>query len=564
MTALAAPSRTRGLTQFGFLACLIVLVVLPVASVLYGALQDRSPVYGDTQFSLDAVANMLGSGDFAQALGNTLALSAVVTVFAGALGVVLGWLVIRTDLPGRRVFEVLLIAPLFLSPLTGAMAWLILAAPNVGFLNIALREMFGWRQGVNIFSFTGIAFVMAVYYVPYAFMAASAVFTGIAATLEDSARVLGAGLFRTTWRITLRLALPAITGAGLLIFMLSAEMFTIPGLLGRPIRFETLVNAVYTAIHREPARWNEAASMGLVLLVFVAGGLLLKGRLDGTSRRYGVVTGQATRARTTKLGAARWPAFVSCVLVVLVSVVLPLAALVFASFLQFTTSNFRRMVFTLGNYRALGEGIAFDAVMNTLALSLIVPTLVVGFVLAVGIWCRHYEGTRLARLFVFLMQLPLCLPGVVLGIGLLWLYFRIPLPIYGTLVILLLAYVAKAMPFVSGNVLPALDQLDRSLDESARVLGAGPLRVLRRIQAPLTLRALVGAWLIAFILCARELNASIMLYTPGTRVMEVLIWDLMESGRSNLAYAISVVQALAIGGLAALLQTYVRGARRVT
>lgn len=534
----------------------IVTVVLPIASVLYGALQDRSPVYGQTSWSLEPVQRLLASTSFASAVRNTLSLSVVVTIASLLIGTGLAWLVARTDVPAKNALSVLIIAPLFLSPLTGALAWIILAAPNIGLLNIATREAFGEGRVFNIFSFTGVAFVMVLHYVPYCFMSVYAMLSNMNAALEESARSLGAGTVRTALRITIPLAVPAMASSAVLIFILSSEMFTIPGLLGRPFDFETVVYSVYYAIRREPAEWNTAAAIGFVLLLMVAVGLFAQNLIKG-AQAYSVIGGQGFKAFQIRAGRWRWALFGLTSAFIFVAVVLPMAALVFGSLLEFTTSNPRRMIFTLDNYRSLAGGIALDAIQNTVILSIAAPTAVVGFVFFVGYWCRQPRSGAASGWFIFLMRLPLALPGVVLGVGMLWLYFRVPLPVYGSLLILFLAYFTNLLPFAANNVLPALQQVDRSLDESARILGASSANIARRIHAPLTTRAIVAGWLVGFILCSRELNASIMLYTPTTRVMEVLIWDLTESGRSNFAYAISVVQATVIALLAFVVHVWV-------
>lgn len=542
-------SRNRSLLASA-LVVLVVIVVLPIGMIVYGALQDASPTRGATNWSLDSMRHAFGSQAVLTPLRNSLLLAVAVTMMAVFLGGLFAWIIARTDVPGRRMLSVMIVAPLFLSPLTAALAWVILGAPDVGLINVASKTVTG-RDLINVFSVPGIALIMAFQFVPFAYLAISSMLANMDGGMEESARSLGAGTFNIARKITLPLAAPAAAASSMLIFILSIEMFSIPSLLGRPIHFETLMYTVYRSVRLSPARWNDAAATGLIVLVIAGVVLLVQKKWLRSSQEYTVFGGRAYTPSRVGLGRFRPVIATTIIAYCAVCVALPAVALIFGSLLTFTTSRFDRMIFTVQNYGGLGSNMVFTAVKNTLMLSVLVPTILVLFSLVVAYLHRH-QGGEWQTVLRGLSTAPIAVPGVVLGVGMLWLYFRIPLPIYGTILALLLAYMTKLLPHGVNIIMPALSQIDTSLEESARGLGAKTGLVLRRIIAPLAIPSMVSAWLLIFVLSARELNASIMLYSPRSRVYEVLIWDLAESGRSNGAYALAVLQMITLGIVAAV------------
>lgn len=532
------------------LAIQALLVLLPLAMILYGAFQDGSPTLGDTHWSADSMIQTYTNSYLVTPLRNSLLLAAVVTVLAELIGLGFAWAVTRTDVPGGRILGLMVTLPLFFSALTCALAWVVLAAPQVGLLNAAGKTFLGLDGNtLNIYSFWGVVFVMVTFYVPFSYLANSAALVNMDSSIEEAGHSLGAGPVRVATRITLRMCTPSIVGSSLLIFLFAVELFSIPVLIGRGFDFETLIYHVYYAIRGTPSRWNDAAAIGSVLLVIATLALVAQAWVVRRGKVYSSVSGRGWTSKRTSLGRTRFPVSACLWGYVFLGVILPIAAIAFASFLKFTTSNLQHMRFTTENYHVFGSDVVGHAIWNTLILSVSVPTVLVVIALAVAYVRRH--GNRVSSGAVqYLSTIPMGVPGVVLGVGLLWLFVKVPWPIYGTLLAIFLGYLTKMMPQASNVVVPALSQVDASLEESARTLGAGPLYIMRRILAPLVMPGVISAWLIVFVLASRELNVSIMLFAPNSRVLEVVLWNTMESGGANVAYAIAMVQTVIIGLIA--------------
>lgn len=526
------------------LAAVVLLVGVPMAALLWGTFQTRSPVLPGGRLTLANWADTYTSPVLWGSLLNTVALAVPVTAVAVAAGALFSWLLTSTDVPWRSQLETLVLAPFFLSPFVGAIAWTSLAAPRTGFLNLWLGEGF-----VNIYSFGGIVWVMSLYYVPYAYLLTAGAIRSMDASLLEASRMCGGSLWATLRRVTVPLVAPALAAAASLIFILSAEMFSIPGLLGTHFGFTNLPYEIYYSVRKWPPDWPKAATMGTVLFWIVGLGVYWNQWLTRRSRRYVTISGKGHRTALVRLGRLRWVGLALCLLYVALAVVLPYGALLVSSFMKYSSATFTPDLWTLANYSFFREESFRRALFNTLALAVLTPTVVALLGLLVG-YAVQRTGLALRRVVDYGASLPLAVPGVVFGVGLLWAYVKVPLPIYGTLLIMLLAYVAKELPQGVRVVTSTIVQVDRELEEASRVCGGGLWGTLRRVTLPLLRPALAYVWILVFIVVSREISAAIMLYGPRSTVLSVLLWDLMESGSVQRAYALAVFQtALILVGL---------------
>jgi iron(III) transport system permease protein len=466
-----------------------------------------------------------------RALWNTLVMAFWTGVVSVALGAPLAWLTARTDLPGRRFMRALVMASFVTPPFLGAVAWVMLAGPNAGALNKLWRGVTGAEgAAVNIFTMAGLVFVVALYTFPYVYVMIGNTLELIASDVEDAAAMLGAGRFTVARTVTLPLVAPAILSGFIVSVLQALALFGSPAILALPAGFHTLTTQVWGMFHYPP-RVETAAAVAMPLLVATALLLMLQRRLLGR-RGYVAVGGKGGARRRIALGAWRYPAIAFCLLVMVCAVFLPYGILAKAAFSRawaqpLTWDNFtlRHWTFTFFEYSATQS-----AIVNTLELGVLTAS--VGAALAALLAYIARRRAVVGHQLVGLLALsPIAIPGVVLAVALFIAYTRPPLILYGTLWILFVAYLTKEMPVGYAQSDATFRAIPVELEEAGRILGAGRLRVLGEITAPLARSGVIAAWCFIFIGVIRELSASIILFTPDTKVMSVVIFDLKEEGQ---------------------------------
>jgi iron(III) transport system permease protein len=522
------------------------LVVTPLAFVVYTAFQSAPPGAPAAEFTVGHWAELLDPLG-REAILNTYGIAVSVALLSVALGVLLAWLVARTDLPGRGWVGALLPVPLLVSPLFTGMAWVVLAGPQAGWINAAFKRLAGAdRPLFEVYSVAGIVLVLALHYVPFAYLLVVSALGAVDPSLENASRVMGAGLLTTLRRVVIPVVTPAIGSALLLVFVLASEHFPVTTLLGVPGKIPTLQYQIYSAMVQSPARPNYAAAASLVLLLVALGALTLHNRLTRQQTRFVTVTGKPTPPRLTRLGRWRGPAAGLCALYMLLAVGLPMVALVAGSLMRFMTPNLSPALFTLGNYAdALQRPDAPLSLRNTLVYGVVSATLIVLFAAYVTHVLVRRRG-RLATLVGALAMLPGSVPALTLALGILWAYVRVAPAIYGTVWILLLAYLTRLTPYGVRVLSGSLVQIDADLEHAARLSGSNALQVLRRVTFPLARPALLAAWTLLFTQVILEVSMTVLLYTAPTKTTAIDIWFTNFGGQTVLAYSMSVMLA-AIG-----------------
>jgi iron(III) transport system permease protein len=482
-----------------------------------------------------------------RALWNTVVMAFWAGIVSVAIGAPLAWLTARTDLPGRRLLRALVMASFVTPPFLGAVAWVMLAGPNAGALNKLWRSLTGAEAAaVNIFTMTGLVFVVAMYTFPYVYVMIGNTLELIASDVEDAAAMLGAGRLAVARTVTLPLVAPAVLSGFIVSVLQALALFGSPAILALPAGFHTLTTQVWGMFHYPP-RVETAAAVAMPLLVATALLLALQRRLLGR-RGYVAVSGKGGTRRRIALGAWRYPALLACLAVMACAVFLPYGILAKAAFsrawaqpLTWDNLTLRNWTFTFFEYSATQS-----AIVNTLQLGLLTASVGAGLaaVLAYVARRRAIAGHQIVG---FLALTPIAIPGVVLAVALFIAYTRPPLLLYGTLWILFVAYVTKEMPVGYAQSDATFRTIPVELEEAGRILGAGPLRVLGEITAPLARSGVIAAWCFIFIGVIRELSASIILFTPSTKVMSVVIFDLKEEGQFG---------AIAVLGLFMIVMTF--------
>jgi len=527
---------------FLFLAFLLALVAAPILYVIYGSFRSGAPGAADAGFTLENWRTVYLSAPYLSALWNTVALSAIVSMLALLLGGALAWLVGRTDMPGRNQMALLLVVPLLISNLITTLAWIALAAPNAGFLNAWFRSMTGMRTLFDIYSFQGVVLVHVLHFASFAYLALFAALRSIDASLEEASYMLGVGPVRTGLRMTLPLIAPTLATSFLIIFVLVAENFSVPTLLGSPVGFHTLPSLIYQNMAVTPAHPTLAAAAGTMLLWVALIGAAIQRRVTRNASRYVTVTGKGNRFRLVRLGRWRFAALGFVALYLFLAVVLPYFALMLGSFMSFLTANIRPGVFTLENYATILVGDNLEPVLNSLLLSAGGGLALTILYLGMSFFLEQ-TSKGFARLVDYVTMLPSAIPALILGVGLIWTFVGWSVPIYGTMAILLIAYFLRNLGYGLRQANNAFSQIARELTEAARMTGASRLRALWDISIPLIRPAILSLWTMLFIFIFMEVSATILLYTPDTRTMPTVLWNYMSSGSQPHAFAIAVAQA---------------------
>ena len=520
-----------------------VLVLYPIyflfqASLSVGDPQARPP----EAYGLD---NFIDLGRYAHIFWNTVLVAVVATVMAIVFGFVMGWILSRTNVPGRAAFEQLMALPYYVTPLMGALAWSLIGSPSGGMLNQVWRAFGGESHLIDITTPYGIAWVMALFEGSVAFVMIGAVMKSMDPALEEASQVLGAGRIRTMLRITLPLVLPGVLGATIFVFAEMLGSFSAALVLGLPARFYVVTTAMYQLVSQYPPRFPLAAAMGVSLfaVMFL---MVWAYRRIVRARSFVTITGKAFRPRVMDVGPLRWPLLVMCLLYLGVAVVLPVLTLLYASFQRLATFFPRADNFTLANYTtALSLDAVRSALWNSLLLGL--GTASIGVVLMGFLsWMIYRSRLPGAGAIEYILMFPQAVPRLVFAFGMLWAWLIFPIPIYGTLWLLLIAYLTVFLPLGIRTISGVMLQIDRSLEESAQMCGASWGYRMRTVTMPLLRPGLVAAWLLLFIASVRELGASILLMGPKAKVITPAIVESWFSTSTELTAAMALLQTLAV------------------
>jgi iron(III) transport system permease protein len=521
------------------LLVLAVLVVYPVAGLV------GSSFFDDKGFTLDNYSQLI-SPRFFKIMVNTVTLGLGSAILATAIGTIFAWLCVCTDLPFRKVFTILHIAPYGLPTIAAALAWIFLLTPKAGLFNRFLMWLFGLENApFNILSMPGMIWALATHLYPWAFLLTSAAFATMDRSLEDAARMSGASGFKTFRKITVPLVAPSIAAAFMLVFTISIEQFSIGGTIGVLARIPILPVEIYRSIAVYPPEWGFATTLSVVLLLITS--LLIYGQNKLLAEKsFVTVTGKETMDRT-KLGKWRWLAFLASSLFVFVAVILPYVGMIMVSLSPSLGADLTLNNFTFKHYVYIftEHPFVFRAVRNSLVLAISAATLLALFTLVAAVVVKRTQIPG-RGLLGYLTRWPVAIPGSVIAVSLLYAYIRPPLQLIGTIWILLLAYLIRNLPYAYSAAYAGLSRVDPALEEAARIHSTPPRRTFFRIIVPLTIPSVMAGWVIAFINSLRELPASLLLFSPGNETISVAIYEMFEEGAFQLTNAAALMTVLSL------------------
>lgn len=516
---------------------LLVLVVNPLARLLWASFE-----HGATgAFTLENYAAAYGRWRYLEALWNSLVLGLAVAVLGTVFGVPMAWAVSRTDMPAKGLVWAAILGTFIVPSYLGAVAWILLAGPNAGWLNRLYVWLTGAASGpLNIYSMAGLVLVIACYSFPYAFVFTRSALDLISSEMEDAASTLGAGTLRTMFRVTLPLALPAILGAFIVEFLEAIALFGAPALIALPARFQVMTTMLWQ-FFEFPPKVQVAAAYSMPLLGITVLLFWLQRRIIAR-KGYVSLTGKGGERRQIRLGGWRWVMLGYCLFVTSLSFFLPMLVVLQAAFAKAWGRGFGLDNVTLANLRfvLVDQPITRAATLHTFVYGGTAAALALGLALAIA-YIVHRRLVPLGGALAYIAMAPFVIPGIVLAIGFYAAYTSPPLVLYGTAWILILAFTTRFLPIAYANSDAALRALNPELEDAVRILGGGRLMALRRVVGPLLKRGLAGAFILVFIPATRELSSAIFLYTTGTQVLSVLLFDKSDEGNFEYLSAIGLI-----------------------
>jgi iron(III) transport system permease protein len=526
----------------GVAAAIGYLALVPLGYLLWGTFFDAEG------FDLGGFERAYGSGRMGELWGNSLAFAGGSAFLSLTVGTTLAYLNVRTAVPFKALFFAASIVPLIVPGILYTVSWIFLASPQIGLLNNFLEPVFGTAP-FNIFSIWGMIWVEGLHSSPIVFLLMVAAFRSMDPSLEESALMSGATRLQTLRRVTLPLVRPALLSSVLVILITSLESFEVPALLGLQNGIYVFTSRIYFVFRSYPRDLQAAGALAVSLLAIAVIGVIIARLLAGRgTKTYQTVTGKGFRPRPLDLGKWRPVVGAGILLYFFATVVGPLLVLIYAALLPYYQAPSAEAFasFTLDNFRQVFEmDSAGRALVNSLVLGISAAVIVMAL-MSIAAWISVRSTIPGRGIVEQLSFVPLVIPGIVLGVSISFVYLRSPIPIYGTLLILLIAYCTKYMPYGMRYATTSMTQISSELEESAQVSGASWWTTFRRVLLPLLSPGIMAGFVYILVVSFRELSSSLLLYSPGNEVLSILIWEQFENGSFNVLAAIGVLMVVAL------------------
>lgn len=563
MRPLAAAARLSPETWILTFVCIVTayLVVPPLFSVIQTSFFATTLAGQVGEFTLRYYGDVLSGFRLTAALANSFYFAVGSSLLATLFGGIVAWLVTRTDTPLRGLGHFTAFASFGTPFILYTIGWLLLLGRS-GPLNAWLKSLLDSPGPVfNVYSLPGMMLIEAFLWSPLVFLMLAASFRAMDPALEEASAACGANAAQTMMRVSLRLMLPALFSVILLVFIRAFEAFEIPALVGLPGDVRVLTTSIYLDAHRMPPRYGTAGAFSVFLMLIIAGCLYFYSRATREAARFHTVTGKGYRPRLIQVGRWRYATAGFLALYSFCLLALPFLIILWASLLPYYSQPSLEALsrLTLKNYRTvLSFPTLHESIRNSMVLGIGSATLVMGLT-TLASWILVRSRLKARWLLDLLTTLPLVFPGIVMGLAILRFYLTVPIPIYSTLWILLVAYVARYIPYGIRYTHAGLLQLHRELEEAAYSSGASWLNCFRRITLPLLTPSFLGGWVFVFLISAKELAMSILLASPRTPVVSVTIFELWENAQIGELAAFGVVWTVI---LLAVAMSYYLFARR--
>ena len=531
---------TIALTAFAVLA--------PISLIAYQSLLSAPFFDAVRKVGLDAYAFIFADSDFWTALVNSLLIAAGMTLIAVPLGGVLAFVMERTDFPGKRIIEPLLLVPSFVSPMVLSFGYVVAAGP-VGFYSVLATNLFGGIPW-GLYSLPAMAVIAGLTHVPNVYIYASSALKNLGSDVEEAARVAGASPFRVAVSVSLPLIMPALLFSAVLIFFLGLELFGLPLVLGDPEGHLVLSTYLYKLTNKlGTPSYHLMAAVAVCIVAMTIPLVLLQRRLLQNARKYATIKGKAGRIRELPLGRWKWLAIAVVGLWLFVSVIVPLTGITLRAFV--TNWGFGVKLadaFTLDNFRSVfDEPTHVRAIWNTVLIGTVGGAITVACYTAIG-FATHRRNDGWSRVVDYLVLLPRAVPGLLIGLAFLWVFLFFPplQPLRQTIFSMWLAYTVVWLAYGMRLISSSMQQVSNELEEAARTVGASRGRISREITLPLIRHGLLGSWLLVFMIFEREYSTGVYLLAPGTEVIGAQLVSLWQGGAIDVVAALSLINIVLV------------------
>ena len=528
------------------IAILVIFVAWPVLLILFNAF------FVEGKFNSLDFYNVLTEPETFQALKNSFVIACMTTVGSVIVGTFFAWLVTRTDLPYKTFMKSLFLVPFMLPSFIGALAWKMLLSPHSGYINKMWMDLFNTTEPLfNIYSYAGIALVEVMYLVPFVFIQVCGALERMDPTLEESARISGAGLLTITRKITIPLVMPSIMSGALLIMLYSMAHFGTVAVLGIEQGIYNIPTLIYEKIHQSAGSFASIRTGTVLATVLIASAALIIWTQQKilSKGHYQIIGGKSFRPMELKLRGLRYPLLFFCLAYIGFTIVLPTVVIFLVGGVQtYGLSILDPNNLSLDNYKYIlfEYDVTRDAIWNSVTLGLAAAfiTMFAGVMISYVIVKMKVRGKGILE---FLGMLPFSVPGSVIALGVILAWSgAYGINIYNTVWIILVSYIARYMAFSLKANSAALEQVHDSLMEASRSCGASMWQSLKDIVIPLVKPGMISAFFLIFLPALRELTVSIMLYAPTTRTIGVAIYTLNEDGETVMSTALAGIALILI------------------
>jgi len=523
-------------------------VLAPLSLIVYQSLLSAPFFDAVKTVGLDAYAFVFADPDFWSALVNSLLIAAGMTVIAVPLGAILAFVMERTDFPGKRWIEPVILVPSFVSPMVLSFGYVVAAGP-VGFYSVWATEVFGAAPW-GLYSLTGMAVIAGLTHVPNVYIYASSALKSLGSDVEEAARVAGASPFRVAVSVSLPLIAPALLFSAVLVFFLGIELFGLPLVLGDPEGHLVLSTYLYKLTNKlGTPSYHLMAAVAVCIVAMTIPLVLLQRRLLQNARKYATIKGKAGRIRDLPLGRWKWFAIAVIGAWLIAAVIVPISGIALRAFV--TNWGFGvnlAEAFTLDNFRAVfDEPTHVRAIWNTVLIGTVGGAITVACYTAIG-FATHRRNDGWSRVVDYLVLVPRAVPGLLIGLAFLWVFLFFPplAPLRKTIFSMWIAYTVVWLAYGMRLISSSLLQVSTELEEAARTVGASRGRISREITLPLIRHGLLGSWLLVFMIFEREYSTGVYLLAPGTEVIGAQLVSLWQGGAIDVVAALSLINIVLV------------------
>ena len=538
---------SQSLILFGCTAFVVYLAGIPLLMLLYGSIRSAPIGEPGATYTIQNYVKAYFDKEFYLLLLNSIYYALGTCALTFLIGTFLAWVSERTNTPLKKLFVVMSLIPFIIPGILSTISWILLLSPKIGLINIAVKDVLGLESApFNIYSMWGMIWAESIHLYPLVFLLMSAAFRNMDTSLEEAALTAGSSTAQTFFRVTLPLMRPAMFSLLLINFIRGIEAFEVPALIGVPAKISVFTTKIFLAIHQFPSDFGLAGAYAVTLLAISTVGVLIYGRITRKEERYATVTGKGYRPRVIDLGAWKFVTLGISFLIFFLAVILPVFVLLWSSFIPYYGVPSRELMakMTWANYQyILNYPLALTAFKNSFYLSVGSATLVM-LLTSVIAWITVKTKLPGRALLDNMTFIPIAMPGIVLGVSLIWVYLTLPIPIYGTIWVLLLAYMTKFMPYGIRAASASMIQINKELEEASLTAGGTWFQTFRKIVLPLLMPGFTAGWIYISIIALRELSTSILLYSYNSTVLSIMAFDLWEGGQYTYVCALGVLMVL--------------------